>query len=247
MHDAPDESRGKFYTREEEAWNTLTHALGIGFAALGGIILVVMGILQRNATKTVGFLVYGLCLLTLFLASTLYHVSWSPKAKRGLRIFDHSSIFLMIAGTYTPICLVALSGALRIITLVMVWGAALVGIAIKIVKGIKGTMGEKDNLSTALYILMGWMSVVLMGEIVKNIGWGLVVFLFVGGVLFTAGTYFYKSKNIRYHHAWWHVFVLVPPQFNISGYCLYRLNKIFKRKEPASSGSFLYTRSLINL
>lgn len=190
----------------EEIANSLTHGLGIIFGIVSLIILLSASIRKGDMKSIVGFTIYGACLILMYLASTLYHGVPFKRIKKVLRVFDHSAIFLFIAGTYTPIALLTLKGKFRIISLVVMWLIALGGIIFKI-----WTFGKFDKyklLSTSIYVGMGWITLFSMKQIVQRTSWAFVLWLFAGGLIYTLGTLFYSNKKIPYNHAIWHLFVL---------------------------------------
>lgn len=142
----------------------------------------------------------------MYLSSTLYHSITKQNVKRILRVFDHSSIYLFIAGTYTPIALLTMKGYLRIGILTAMWSIALFGIIFKITTYTK--MDKFKKLSLTLYLSMGWISVFTVKPIIKAASLQFFIWILVGGLLYTLGTIFYSMKKLPYSHAIWHVFVL---------------------------------------
>ncbi|WP_246060407.1 PAQR family membrane homeostasis protein TrhA [Peptoniphilus catoniae] len=189
-----------------EIFNSASHGLGV---VLGIIFLVLMIAKYANRVTggmLLGFIVYGICFILMFLASTLYHGIQNPKVKSILRIFDHSSIFLFIAGSYTPIVLYVLSGRMRILFLAGIWIIAVFGTIFKIL-----TYKKYDRfikLSVIIYIAMGWLAIFLIKPIIENTSRLFIIFIVTGGLLYTVGTYFYKKRTPLYNHLIWHVFVL---------------------------------------
>lgn len=196
----------KKYTIKEEIANGITHGLGVlvGIASL--VVLLILSIRSGNTVAVAGFSIYGACFILMFLCSTLYHSITNEKAKKILRVFDHSSIFLFIAGSYTPIALLTMTGGLRIGILVAVWSIALLGVAFKII-----TYNKFDKfkaLSLIIYIGMGWIAVFTVKPIIEMTSLGFFMWILAGGLLYTFGTIFYSMKKIPYNHAIWHLFVL---------------------------------------
>ena len=190
------------YSLGEEIANSVSH--GIGFAlAVAAIPVLVVAAIPHGARAVIGVTVFASTAALLYLASTLYHAISHPGAKRVLRVFDHSAIYLLIAGTYTPFTLTVLRGAWGWSLFGAVWGLAVIGVIIKGTRGF-GVRG----LSTALYLAMGWLVVVAIRPLVTHIpAWGLF-WLVAGGVAYTAGTAFYAAKHVRYAHFLWHLCVL---------------------------------------
>ncbi len=191
------------YTPGEEVTNAILHGVGLGLAIAALAVLVVFASLSRDPWYIVSFSVYGATLVLLYLSSTLYHGLYAGKAKRLFRIFDHSAIFLLIAGTYTPITLITLRGRLGWAVFGTVWGIAVVGIVGKAFWAHRFTV-----LSTILYLAMGWVVVVAIKPLLANLNTASLVFLAVGGLFYTLGTVFYLWHKLKFHHAIWHLFVL---------------------------------------
>jgi channel protein, hemolysin III family len=184
--------------------NSVTHGLGL-VASLIALPVVVQATMARGDTaQTVGAVVFGLSLVVLYGASTVYHSFAHSRARRLLRLIDHSAIYLLIAGSYTPFALGPLRGWLGTTLLVSVWALALLGIVVKSSRGL-----GKGWLSTALYIGMGWISVVAIRPLIATSEAAGVWWLVAGGLCYTGGVVFYATdKKLRYGHAVWHVFVL---------------------------------------
>lgn len=196
----------KRYTLKEEIANSITHGIGVLFGVVSLILLLVLSIRKGRTISIVAFSIYGTCLILMFLSSTLYHAIRNEKAKRILRVFDHSSIFLFIAGTYTPIVLLTMKGYLRIGILAAIWTIALSGVTFKIV-----TFNKFDKykaISLAIYIGMGWIAVFTIKPIIQMTSISFFMWILAGGLLYSLGTIFYTNKKIPYNHAIWHVFVL---------------------------------------
>ncbi len=201
-----DKLLSKRYSLREEIANSITHGIGVVFSIVILTILLVYAIWKRSTLSIVGFSIYGLCSIFLYTSSTLYHSFQKEKIKKILRIFDHSSIFLLIAGTYTPVALLAMDGYWRIGILTMAWGIAIVGIVFKII-----TFNNFDRhkiLSLLLYIAMGWLIVIAIKPMIQSMPAGFFIWLLAGGLAYTLGTIFYAIKRIPYNHAIWHLFVL---------------------------------------
>lgn len=215
----PVQLLGKKYTVKEEIANGITHGLGVLFGITALIVLLVMSIRKGDALSIVAFSIYGACFILMFLSSTLYHSITNERAKRILRVFDHSSIFFFIAGTYTPITLLTMTGALRISILVAVWFIAIFGVVFKIF-----TFGRFDRFkafSLSLYIGMGWIAVFTIKPIITMTSIGFFMWILGGGLLYTLGTIFYTIKKIPYNHAIWHIFVLAASVLHFVGIVLY--------------------------
>lgn len=183
----------------EEKWNALTHALGLIMGSIGLYVLVQ----QANDQQLLPILIYGLSVILLFAASTLYHTVTDPIKKKKLRIFDHVSIYYLIAGTYTPVCLLVLSHAKGWLLLYLVWGIALFGTLLKLF-----FTGRFEIFSLLLYALMGWLIVIDLSNLLESMSQTGLLYLSMGGAFYTLGILFYAVKKIPYNHLIWHIFVL---------------------------------------
>jgi hemolysin III len=190
------------YTVGEEVANVATHAAGL-IASLAGVCgLVYLGLARHEALHAASAAVYGATLVALYAASTLYHAFRRPRIKSVLRILDHCAIHLLIAGTYTPFVLVGLGGAWGWALFGTVWTMAAAGIVFKVF-----ATGRFAVVSTAAYVSMGWLGVVAIGPLASSLPVAALLWLLAGGVLYTAGTFFYH-RRVPYSHALWHLFVL---------------------------------------
>lgn len=209
----------KKYTIREEVANGITHGLGVIFGVVSLIVLLVLAIREKNTLAIVAFSIYGACFILMYLSSTLYHSISNEKAKRVLRVFDHSSIFLFIAGTYTPIALLTMTGPLRIGILIAVWTIAILGVLFKILTHNK--LDKYKVVSLILYIGMGWLTVFTVKPIIEMTSLGFFMWILGGGLLYTLGTIFYSIKKIPYNHAIWHLFVLAASVLHFVGILKY--------------------------
>lgn len=192
------------YRKSEEIANAITHGVGALLAIAALVVLVVFSIISGTVWHVVGFSIFGGTLVLLYLASTLYHSLSATRARRLFQKFDHMSIFLLIAGTYTPFCLVALPGAIGWTILAITWACAITGIVMKAF-----FTGSHERLSTALYIAMGWLIVPAIKPLYNAVTFSTFLWLMAGGVLYTAGTYFFlKDQQKKFYHSVWHLFVL---------------------------------------
>lgn len=191
------------YTRREEVANAITHGIGTVLSIAALVLLIVFASLEGNAWHVVSFTIYGVSMLLLYTSSTLVHSFPEGKVKDLFEIFDHSSIYLFIAGTYTPILFNVIRGTLGWTLFGIVWGIAVAGIVFK-------AFYTKRFLftSTIFYILMGWVIVFAWNSLVENFAGGGLTLLVIGGILYTLGTVFYVWRSFPYHHAVWHLFVL---------------------------------------
>ncbi|MEW6716551.1 MAG: hemolysin III family protein [Chloroflexota bacterium] len=193
----------RIYTLGEEIVHSITHGIGAGLSIAGLVVLVVLAARRGDVYQIVSFSIYGAMLILLYLASTLYHGFQHPQAKQVFQIIDHASIYLLIAGTYTPFLLVGIRGVLGWTLLAIIWGLAVIGVGFKAL-----AIHRFEKLSVLAYILMGWLCVVMLKELLSNIPIGGLIWLAVGGVVYTVGVIFYALRKIPYMHAIWHLFVL---------------------------------------
>jgi hemolysin III len=196
----------KRYTLKEEIANSISHGLGVVFSIVALTILLVYSISKSDVTATVAFSIYGASGIFLYLASTLYHSFRIEGVKRILRVFDHSSIYLYIAGCYTPIALLGMEGGWRIGIIVSVWLIAVGGITFKIIT--YKSMEKYKRYSLGIYLAMGWLAVATIKPLLENLPLSFLMYLLAGGLVYTIGTIFYAFKKIPFNHAIWHFFVL---------------------------------------
>ncbi len=191
------------YSLGEEIAHSITHGVGVLLSIAALVILVTLSALRGNAWHVVSSVVFGATLIFLYTASTLYHSITHPRAKKILRVLDHSAIFLLIAGTYTPFTLVTLRGGWGWTLFVVVWGLALVGIVYKITASNRFRL-----LSVLLYLGMGWLVLVAIEPMVATMPVPGLILLLAGGLCYTLGVIFFVWRQLPYSHAVWHVFVL---------------------------------------
>ncbi len=187
----------------EELVNALTHGTGALLSAAGLGVLVVMACLHGTALHIVSCSIYGATLVLLYTASTLYHSVRSPRLKHAFKIVDHSCIYLLIAGTYTPFTLVTLQGGWGWTLFGLVWVLAAAGIVFQLF-----FVHRFKILATAAYILMGWLAVFAVKPLLDALPAGGFAWLLAGGIVYTVGALFYLLKRLPYNHAIWHFFVL---------------------------------------
>lgn len=193
----------KRYTLGEEIFSSVSHGVGAALAIAGSAVVIVKSAFSGSAYAVVGASVYSATLIILYIMSTLYHSFTNPTAKYVFRIFDHCTIFLLIAGTYTPLTLVTLRGAAGWVVFGVIWGAAVLGIVLNAVN-----LERFKIFSIICYVAMGWAAIFTIRPIIAGIGTGGTVLLITGGVAYTAGLIFYAMKKHRYMHSIWHLFVL---------------------------------------
>lgn len=187
----------------EELANSLTHGVGLVLSIAGFATLLSLAVMRGSAWRIVSCAIYGSTLLCLYAASTFYHSIRSCRLKRILKVCDHSAIYLLIAGTYTPFLLVNLRGGWGWSLFAVIWGLAMAGILLKV-----WFVGHFPALSTTVYLLMGWLALVAFKPMLLRIPISGLLWLLAGGVLYTVGVVFYAWKKVPYNHAIWHGFVL---------------------------------------
>jgi hemolysin III len=208
-----------FYTPKEEIANSVTHGIGAALSAVGLILLVTLAALYGDGWRVVSFTIFGLSLLLLYSASTLYHSVRNPMWKRRLRVLDHASIYLLIAGSYTPFLLVHMrETAVGWPMLVIVWSMAFLGIGFKTL-----FTGRFEIVATAAYVVMGWLAVFGYREMMSAVPPGGVTLIFAGGITYTLGVIFYAWQKLPYNHAIWHLFVLGGSLFHFFAVLFYTL------------------------
>lgn len=194
-----------FYTKGEEIANAITHGIGAAFAIVGTVFLILLASSTGDIFNIGGVSVYGGSLIILYMGSTLYHSIPGKIAKKVFRIIDHSSIYLLIVGTYTAIVLLQLrSNFASWIILVVLWIMAIAGIIFKSI-----WIDKFDKLSTLLYIIMGWAIIFNIKALITLVSVDIIIFLVAGGLAYTLGCIFFTVDKIPYNHAIWHVFVIL--------------------------------------
>lgn len=193
----------KRYTLGEEIFNSVSHGVGALLAIAGTVVLIVMTALYSDPWGVVSSAVYGGTLIILYTMSTLYHAITNEKAKRVMRVMDHVTIFLLIAGTYTPITLVTLRGTLGWVLFGFIWGAAALGIVLNAID-----LERFRKISVVCYIIMGWAIIAAIVPLINSLPTISLVFLLIGGVLYSVGVIFYAIKKIKYFHSIWHLFTI---------------------------------------
>ena len=198
-----DRTELPLYTVGEEIAHAVPHGLGLAMSIGGLAFLVVTASLRGDAWHIASCAIFGVTLVLLYAASTLYHGIRNPRAKRFLRRFDHAAIYLLIAGTYTPFTLVSLRGGWGWTLLALVWGLAILGIALQI-----AVPGRARRAPVPLYLAMGWLGVIALAPLLRSLHYEGLLLLLLGGIIYTLGVVFYAWRRLPYNHAVWHVFVL---------------------------------------
>lgn len=197
------------YSKSEELLNIGTHIIGFILSIIFFTPLLVNSYQKGDMVVFMAWLIYFIALALMFLASSLYHSMRSPLPRTIFRAIDHGVIYLTIAGSYTPIILIGLRSNFAIIIFVIIWVLALAGIAMNIIAFATANEDKIKKASMIIYMLMGWLSVLLLYQIYKHIGLSYILILVVGGLLYTVGAVFYSNKKIPYNHAIWHIFILL--------------------------------------
>lgn len=204
-----------FYTKGEEIANAITHGIGTLLSVAALVLLIIRGVYFNNTWYICGCSIFGSCMIILYLESTLYHSLQGENIKKLFRIFDHSCIFLLIAGTYTPFILTCLRDPLGWTIFTIEWGLTVIGIAVKAFN-----TGKYEKLSTLIYVLMGWVIIFHIKKLILVLPMISIVFLVTGGLSYTFGSLLFIRDDIPYNHPVWHLFV-------ICGSCLHFFSLFF--------------------
>lgn len=204
--------------RDEEVWNVLTHGLGTVLSFIGLVFLILFS--SRNGTilEVACAAVFGTSMVVLYTASTIYHAVSEGKRKLTFQKLDHLCIYILIAGTYTPVALVGLKGAWGWSIFGSIWGMALLGFVFKF-----SPLQKSEKLSLVLYAVMGWLIVIALKPLISELSMEALIFMALGGFFYTSGIYFYANEKIPYNHAVWHLFVLAGSVFHFFGIFWYVL------------------------
>ena len=190
-------------TKGEIIANSITHGIGVGLSIAGLVILIVRAVKQGTPWHLASFIIFGISLLLLYLASTIYHSFATKPWKAILQRLDHAAIYFLIAGTYTPFLLTQLRSGLSWSVLGVIWGLSILGLILKL-----GFSSRFEKPTVLLYLLMGWAGLVVFIQAGNVIGKLSMIFLLIGGAFYTLGLIFYRWKKLPYSHAIWHLFVL---------------------------------------
>lgn len=202
--------------KSEELWNTLTHGMGAVLSVAALITMVVFSALKGTAMHLAASVVFGTSLILLYTASTVYHAAWKLRYKRIMQRIDHLCIYILIAGTYTPVALLGLRGAWGWGIFGFIWAFAIAGFIFKF-----SPLRKNEKISLTLYALMGWLIIVAIKPLLENLAPGMLWYLLGGGLCYTFGIYFYAKDKIPYNHAIWHVFVLAGSALHFTGIFIY--------------------------
>jgi hemolysin III len=207
---------GFLYSLGEEIANAITHGLGVILAVAGSVLLIIFSALDGSVLKVTSSCIYGASMILLFSMSTLYHALTNKTVKKVFRVFDHTSIFLLIAGTYTPITLVLLKGALGWTMFGIIWTSAILGVVLNSI-----SVERFKIFSIICYVASGWgiiFAIIPVARLLPIVG---TIFLILGGIMYTAGLIFYKKKDVLYMHSLWHIMVLAGAVFHYFCILLY--------------------------
>lgn len=204
------------YSIKEEIFNSISHGIGAFLSIAALVIIVAFASISGDVWKIVSFSIYGFTLFFLYLSSTLYHSIFHEKCKQVLRVFDHISIYLLIAGSYTPIALVPMRDNGGWVIFAIIWLLAIIGIVLKILN-----RNKVKFLSVSLYLIMGWLIIVAIKPMLNSVPSGLFAWLLVGGLIYTSGVIFYVCKKIPFNHGIWHLFVLGGSVVHYLGFLFY--------------------------
>lgn len=204
------------YTLTEELFHSITHGIGAVLAIAGLAVLLVFAVQVNDTWRIVSFSIYGGSLVLLYVASTLYHSFQDARLKRFFRHFDHLSIFLLIAGSYTPVALISMRGVWGWTIFGIVWGMAVAGMVYELL-----FLGRYKWITVAIYLIMGWLAVVAIKPMLAMVPHGLFWWMLAGGLFYTIGVIFYIRKKMRYHHVLWHLLVLFGSACHFIGFFLY--------------------------
>jgi hemolysin III len=193
----------KYYSSIEEKVNIISHAIGLILSIVALVLLVTRASLYGDVWHIISFSIFGSSLIILYAASTFYHSAKKPELRNRLKIIDHASIYVLIAGTYTPFTLVTLNGTIGWVIFGTSWGLALTGIILKIF-----FTGRYNLISTIMYVLMGWVIVFALKPLINNLPFEGFLWLFAGGISYTIGAILYSIKKLKFNHAIFHMFVL---------------------------------------
>jgi len=194
----------KYYSPIEERINIISHAAGFILSIVALVLLVTHSNLHGDFLHIASISIFGISLIILYAASTLYHSAKKPELRNRFKIFDHAAIFVLIAGTYTPFTLITLNGTIGWVIFSISWGLALTGIILKLF-----FTGKYTLISTLMYVAMGWISIFAIKPLIDNLPLEGLLWLFAGGISYTIGAVLYSIKKIKFNHAIFHVLVLI--------------------------------------
>ncbi|WP_290838927.1 hemolysin III family protein [Flavobacterium sp.] len=198
--------------RREEFWNVITHGTGAVLSVVAAIVLIVVAALHGGKMEILASAIFGTSLVLLYSASTIYHAMWKLRWKRMFQRIDHLCIYLLIAGTYTPVALLGLKGAWGWTLFGLSWAFAVLGFVFKFSR-----LRKSEKLSLALYVMMGWLAIIVIKPLLSTVPSGMLWMILAGGLCYMVGIYFYAKARMPYSHAIWHLFVLGGSAFHFFG------------------------------
>ncbi len=199
----PTEKKHIDYSLAEEKMNFITHLVGAALSVAGLAILIFFSLRENSLRIFISFTAYGFSMLIMYISSTLYHSGFSPKIRHFFRITDHCSIYLLIAGTYTPIALIGLGGKTGWTLAIIIWSIAFIGIIIK-----TKFVHKYNFISTIVYLSMSWLCLAFGKQLIAALPRASLIWLLIGGFFYTTGIIFYLWHKLHHHHGIWHIFVL---------------------------------------
>ncbi|MCH7820306.1 MAG: hemolysin III family protein [Candidatus Marinimicrobia bacterium] len=193
----------RIYSQTEEKINIVSHGIGLVLSCVAFVLLATHANLHGDILHTISFSVFGASLIMLYAASTIYHSAKKPELRKRLKIIDHASIYVLVAGTYTPFTLITLNGTLGWVIFGTSWGLAITGIILKLF-----FTGKYNLISTSMYVFIGWVIVFAIKPLIDNLSSEGFLWLLAGGISYTVGAVLYSIKKIKFNHAIFHMFVL---------------------------------------
>lgn len=206
------------YTPLEEMTNIISHAIGLVFSIVALLLMLIRASESGNTLHIVSAAIFGASLIALYGASTLYHSAKDPRVRSHLRITDHATIYILIAGTYTPFTLITLDGRVGWTVFGISWSMAIAGVILKLF-----FTGKYNVLSTLMYVLMGWIIIFAIEPLIKSLSYDGLFWLIAGGAAYTTGAVIYSFKQITFNHAIFHLFVLLGSLFHFISVYFYVL------------------------
>ena len=202
--------------KREELFNVLTHGTGALLSVFALIALVYFSAIRGTRMQLIASIIFGISLFTLYTASTIYHAMTRLRWKRLFQTVDHLCIYLLIAGTYTPVALLGLKGTWGWIIFTLIWALAAIGFVFKL-----SPLRNREKASLLLYLVMGWLIIIALKPLIQNMPTEPLLLLLAGGLSYTIGVYFFVKGNVPYYHTIWHLFVLAGSAFHFFGIFLY--------------------------
>lgn len=196
--------------KNEEVWNTITHGIGAVLAVIFTVVMSIDAVMNGSTLEILSALIFGMGLISLYLASTLYHAESRPRRKRFFKLLDHLCIYLLIAGTYTPVMLVGLKDSIwGWAMFISIWILVIIGFIFKL-----SPLRKNKRLSLMLYVFMGWLAIIAVKPLWNNLSIEALSYLGLGGLAYTLGVFFYANQRIKFNHLIWHLFVLAGSGFH---------------------------------